>query len=389
VRVLIAPEWYPWPEQPGFGSFCRDQAQTAALQHDVVVLAWRADAALCRPFRVTEAMESGLRTFRVRFKASPAPKLSSIYKLLGLLTVLWRLRWRDRWIPQIVHAHEYAAGLPALLLARLARAPVVISEHASDFALQRLEPHQLARAGQVFRRAAVVSPVSNDLAHRLVPFVSDTPVMPVPNATDTRLFVPGERGVAEHIKLLSVGNLVEVKGHRYLIDAVRILRESGVDVSVDILGDGELRPTLEDQAHCLGMHGAVRFHGYLRRPVVAQMMRDADVFVLPSLWENMPCVLLEAMASGLPSVATRVGGVPEIINRSTGVLAEPASATALAAAIGDVIGGRAAFKPNVLHAMAVNRYGYDAVGRQWTEIYELARSDHHHRMTTRGSFSNV
>lgn len=372
LRILITPEWYPWPEQPGFGIFCREQARAVSAYHDVVVLAWRPDETLGTPFSVSEATEDGLRTFRVRFRGSQVPKLSSIYKLLGILLALRRLHRRDHWVPEIVHAHEYGAGLPALLIASLTGAPVVISEHASDFALGRLDPRQIARASRAFRRAAVVSPVSRELGRRLAPLVGNTPLMPVPNAIDTRLFSPGRRPASREIQLLSVGNLVEVKGHRHLIDALKILRDSGVDASLDIAGDGHLRGELENRAENLGIRDSVRFHGHVPKHRVAELMHRADVFVLPSLWENMPCVLLEAMSSGLPCVASHVGGVPEIVDRAAGVLVAPGSPAGLAAAVGEVARARGAYNARALHETAARRYGSDAIGGQWAEIYALA-----------------
>jgi glycosyltransferase involved in cell wall biosynthesis len=373
-RVLITPEWYPWPDQPGFGIFCREQALVVSSAHDVVVLAWRRDEGLHRLFSVSEANEAGLRTFRVRFRTSRIPKLGSLYKLSGMLLVLTRLRRRDRWVPEIVHAHEYAAGLPALLLGSLTGASVVVSEHASDFALGRLRPREVARARRVFRRAAVVSPVSRDLARRLAPLAGSTPLVAVPNSIDTRLFSPGQRAGTGRIELLSVGNLVEVKGHRYLIEALELLRDSGVDASLDMVGDGHLRPQLEHRVEELGIGDRVRFHGHVPKQRVAEMMRRADVFVLPSLWENMPCVLLEAMAAGLPAVASSVGGVPEIIDRASGVLAEPGSPAALAAAVQEVARSRGAYDPRALHENAARRYGHEAIGDRWTGVYELART---------------
>ena len=143
-------------------------------------------------------------------------------------------------------------------------------------------------------------------------------------------------------------------------------------VSLDIVGDGELRQTLEDQARERGVETRVWFHGFLPKQEVASMMRTADLLVLPSHWENLPCVLLEAMASGLPVVATRVGGTSEIVDESCGELVPPGSADALAAAILRVANARGTYDPARMHATATSRYGYDAVARTLTEVYESA-----------------
>ncbi len=109
------------------------------------------------------------------------------------------------------------------------------------------------------------------------------------------------------------------------------------------------------------------FLGERPKEEVAALMRAADLFVLPSLAENLPVVLIEAMASGLPAVATRVGGVPEMLEAGDGVLVEPGDASALAAAIRTA--AERAFDPGAMAARARERYSYAAVCERWTEIY--------------------
>ena len=324
----MLPAWYPWPDRPGYGSFCRDQAVAVGRVHDVVVVAWTRDENVSAPFAVSEAEEDGVRTFRIRVRPSSRPRLATVETVLGVLTVLRRLR-REGWTADVIHAHEYAVGFPATLAAAVTRAPLVVSEHSSALALGRLPEREVARARRVFRRAAVVSPVSYDLGRRIQRLTDGTEIRPVPNPVDTELFSPGARDWRTNVRLLAVGNLVAIKGHRALLDALKSIVDLHPSISLDVVGDGELRPQLEDHARKLGIESCIRFHGRLDKPGVARMMQAADVLVLPSSWENLPCVLLEAMSTGLPVVATRVGGADEIVDQSTGELVEPGSKTRL------------------------------------------------------------
>jgi L-malate glycosyltransferase len=374
VRVLITPEWYPDEDRPYFGVFCREQARAAGRRHDVIVLAWKYDRALRVPFRIDEQVEDDVRTIRVRFRGSRVPRLPGAFKLAGVAIVLLRLR-RERWLPDVIHAHEYVAGSVALLLGRVLRRPVVVSEHYGGFARGVVSEHQRAWARDVFERAAVVCPVSLDLERHLRALAPTARFQTVPNVVDDEVFLPADdipvTRAGGPLRLVTVGNLVEVKGHRYLLEALSQLRQRRT-VTLDVLGDGELRDDLGTLTRTLGLDGDVRFLGQRAKAEVAATLRAADVFVLPSLGENMPCALLEALSCGLPAVASRVGGVPEVLDESSGMTVEPGSAVALSTGLDTVASRLDRYDRRGTAAATRARYGYDAIGRRWSEVYARA-----------------
>jgi L-malate glycosyltransferase len=381
LRVLVMPEWYPWPDRPVHGTFCREQAHAAALAHDMCVITWRAEEHMAKLFSIHRSDEDGVPTYRIRFRRSSIPKLGFLFKMLGILTVVARLRRSNAWIPDVVHAHQFGAGLPAAVVAAVSRAPIVITEHSSTVALGHLKPRQRAVARRAFRRADVVCPVSDDLGRRLAELTGRTPIMPVPNAVDDKLFclrsatarpAPPDRS---EVRLLTVGNLVKIKGHRHLIQALAQLRGSGTPARLEVVGDGPLRGELQTQARELGVNSHVEFHGILPRERVAAIMGIVDIFVLPSLWETQGCALIEAMTCGCPSVATDVGGVPEVLDPTAGVLVAPGSSEALTEGIVEVLGRLADYQPQELRALAVNRYGYTAISHQWSTVYRSVLSE--------------
>jgi glycosyltransferase involved in cell wall biosynthesis len=140
----------------------------------------------------------------------------------------------------------------------------------------------------------------------------------------------GERR-AGPVEVLSIGRLEPMKGFAVLIDAVARLVGEGVDVRLTIVGDGPQRAALESAARDVAH--AVRFTGALGAPEVARRLAESDLFCLPSFAEGVPVVLMEAMATGLPVVATRVMGVPELVREEAGVLVAPGRAEPLAAAL--------------------------------------------------------
>ena len=285
-----------------------------------------------------------------------------VCQLLGMLAALRRLR-RDGFTPDVVHAHVYSAALPALLLARLSRAPLVVTEHYTGFQRGLITGADRLTARVAFNRAELVAPVSRELAGHLREIAPRARIEVHPNTVDTEVFTPAAHGDhAPPRRLLNVAALAEKKGHVYLLDALSRLE----DVHLDVVGDGELRDQLEARARELEV--PVRFHGELPKEEVARMMGDADLFVLPSTHETFGAVLIEAMACGLPSVATRVGGVPEVLDDTAGELVEPRDPAALAAAIERVLAR--SFDPRALARHARERYGYDAFAAEWTGVYE-------------------
>jgi glycosyltransferase involved in cell wall biosynthesis len=253
---------------------------------------------------------------------------------------------------------------------------VVISEHFTGLQRGLIRGYDRIVARLAFRFADLVAPVSEDLANHVRALQPRARLRVVGNVVDTDTFHPAgaPRAAADDgpARLLTVAALAEKKGLPDLLDALAELRrERGV--SLDLVGDGDQRGALEQRTRCLGLEGAVRFHGERSNQEVAELMRRADLFVLPSLFENLPCVLLEAMASGLPFVATRVGGVPDLLDGEYGVLTEPGDAAALAAAIASALDRLGRFDRGASVTRARERFGYDAFARTWTEIYVALR----------------
>jgi glycosyltransferase involved in cell wall biosynthesis len=319
-------------------------------------------------WRLSEADEDGLRVMRLRYRRPAIRAAAMAFHVAGARAALRRLR-RSGFEPDVVHAHVYSAGLPALALARAAGAPLVVSEHYTGFERGLVKGADLRTARTAFRGADLLAPVSEELAGRLRPVAGDTPMRVVANPVDTDAFHPPEGPRADGPpRLLAVAWLDPKKGHRFLLDALAGLGRD--DVTLDLVGGGDLRPELEAQVAGLGLVGRVRFLGPLAKEGVAELMRRADLLVLPSLHENLPVVLAEAMATGLPAVATRVGGVPELVNDGqAGTLVEPGDSAALAAAIRARLDAPRP-DPQALAARARGRFGYDALGRTWDEIYD-------------------
>lgn len=242
--------------------------------------------------------------------------------------------------PDIVHSRNWSC-VDAIIGARLAGVPIVIhSEHGREAS----DPEGRDRVRRLGRR--VLSPmvdqfvtVSRDLARWLVEDIGlpRGKVLSICNGVDTHRFRPGGRQAArailgigpEPIVIGTVGRLDPVKDQAGLLRAFSRVADDPRALLL-IAGDGPCRAELKTTVSALGLDGRVRLLG--ERDDVPSVLTAMDVFVLCSIGEGISNTILEAMASGLPVVATRVGGNPElVVDGSTGFLVEPRSPAALAA----------------------------------------------------------
>lgn len=197
------------------------------------------------------------------------------------------------------------------------------------------------------------------------------PVAVLPNGIERTAARQPLRGTGE---LLFVGRTEPVKGVRILIDAFRLLLARHPGARLTVVGEGSELATLRSAAADLADSGRLVFRGWLTQPEVAECLAAASVVVLPSLWpENFPTVALEALQVGRPLVASRVGGLPELVGPDNGVLVPAGDPDALAEALGGLIGDRERLERlGAGSALRSDRYGVaeflDALERHYQEV---------------------
>jgi len=273
----------------------------------------------------------------------------------------------------------YSAGFPAVLIGKLYGLPVIVTEHSTAFPRGLIRGLEKLKAKFAFERADLVCPVSESLRRSIESYGIRARFQVVPNVVDTSLFYPAEdKGYAREDskkRLLLVALLDPKKGVPYLLEALARLKEKRNDFVLDIVGDGPNRAEYEELTRKLGLQDIVRFHGLKSKQEVAEFMRKADVFVLPSEWENLPCVIIEAMASGLPIVATTVGGIPEMVNDKIGLLVPPGNSEVLAEAIDYMLDHYQNYDSNEVANYARARYSPEAIGELLRQFYKTLRDD--------------
>jgi glycosyltransferase involved in cell wall biosynthesis len=247
--------------------------------------------------------------------------------------------------PDVIFAPwAYPDGYAAVELARQSGVPVVVQVHGSD--IRQLQQFPARRAGTMLavRQAQGVIAVCRELAGGVIRLgASPERVRVIIDGVDPAVFSPGSKESArqrlglpsDRQHLLFVGNLVPVKGIDVLVAACGRLRNSAWQLH--IIGDGPQRAALQRAAAAAGIGQRVTFHGAITHENLPDWFRAADLFVLASRSEGVPNVLLEAMACGLPLVASEVGGIPEIADQGASRLVPPERPDALAEAITDML----------------------------------------------------
>ena len=253
-----------------------------------------------------------------------------------------------RWIDQqgvefdVIDAHYfYPDGVAAAALSRRYGKPLLITARGSDLNLIGNDRQARDRMISACRQASACVGVSQALVDVLKGWgVPDHKLHVIRNGVDLDRFAPQDQAAvrtALGLKqdaplLLNVGNLLELKGHALLIDAVHALRADWPTLQLFIAGEGPERARLEAQIERLGLGDRVHLLGSLPNSQLGAWYNAADFFLLPSSREGLPNALLEALACGVPALATAVGGIPEVLDGATdvGELLSERSASAIA-----------------------------------------------------------
>lgn len=236
--------------------------------------------------------------------------------------------------PDILHTWMFHANVPGRVLGRLAGVSIIISSEQTMGQEGRIRRLLNRLTAPLTDRVICVAQKVADFVQAQVGIPSDKLVV-IPNGVDVQIFVPSAMTKPADWQpriIGNVGRLEPVKGTRFLLEAFAQVADQFPDRRVWLVGDGTERQNLEMQTKQLGVTDQIQFLG--TRKDVSELLPQMDIFVLPSHWEGMPIAVLEAMAAGLPVVATAVGGTTEVVvPGETGLLVPPADPTALAQAM--------------------------------------------------------
>jgi len=345
LSVLVYTPAFPSKSHPYQGIFVKEQL--CALRHylgySFTVVAPQGKAGLSLKQRAEREDGNGVSVYRPLYCYPPIPKVTVPFRgwmMLNASRPFFRAEFHKQQF-NLAHVHfAYPGGGSIGYLKRNFNIPVVLTVHGSD--IFRYPRHFVLR-GQVKRALQLADHiicVSSALQEAVLELVSRPPdtISVIPNGVNPLDFVTAQKdggdkdGSMEVRQLLYVGNLNYTKGIDVLIRAMALLPNVRT-VHLTIVGNGRIRSELERLGGELGLQDNIRFVGGVPHAEVIKWMARSDLLIVPSRTEGFGIVAIEAMAAGLPVVASDVGGLRETVQPETGILCEPNNAKALAEAI--------------------------------------------------------
>ncbi len=345
MKVLTFSTLFPNHLQPDYAVFIKNR-MTAVQKYNDVELKVVAPVPFFPPLRVNprwyrfsqikrfEVLD-GIEIYHPRYPVTPKIGMS-LYGLNMFLGSLQTVKAIHRTFPfDLIDAHYiYPDGFAAILLGEFFRKPVILSARGSDIniypefkIIRNIMKYSLQRSSAII---SVSSSLRDIMVNKLESSVGK--IFVIPNGIEPNIFYYADKtdakkklGLSDRKKMVvSVGSLLELKGHHILADAISLLKkEDKLDFHTCIIGEGDYREVLETKIRHLGLEGDITLMGQIPNARLADWYNAADIFFLGSSREGWPNVVSEALACGTPVVATNVNGIPEIIiSEDYGLLVE-------------------------------------------------------------------
>lgn len=317
MTVLILSTGLPSERYPLNGIFAFDQAK--ALHNagvDVVFLS--VDLRSIRRIRrwgYTHGTKEGIQWHNISVPVGP---IDWIHKLISRSVVcrLYRKVFKDK-KPDIIHAH-FASNF-AYYLGQKYNIPYVITEHSSSVNRDDLPVETINELKIYYGNAERVISVSSALGKRIHKYTGIVCSV-IPNIIDTHLFACVEKVPHSGFNLVTTSNLIPLKRTINILQAIPNVLAAGCQIHLDIIGEGPMKGELLRFVSEKGIGSNITIHGLLKREEISRIYAKADCFVLPSTTETFGVAYVEAMAAGLPVIATKCGGPEDFVNDSNGLL---------------------------------------------------------------------
>jgi glycosyltransferase involved in cell wall biosynthesis len=375
MTILLLTHSYPDARIKWRGLFIQDQALALSEKHEIIVVYFKVDYSRFAPFSKYSFMK------RQNEKITEYEVTTS--KSFPVINQLKYFRDTYRFIRKeilnkkkidIIHSHlSYPAGFLGTIIQKREKIPCVLTEHSWIKKYFRSRIHRICVLYTLKHSGEIVA-VSQALRDDINQYCKRQ-VRVIPNVIDMKKF-----SISDAIKKenkLNIGILGGMgnyrKGLDILIKAVSLLKD--MEMTVHIGGDGKYLNSFQEMAKELDVSGKCIFYGEIKPETIQDFYSKLDFYVLPSRDETFGVVVIEAMACGLPVIATKCGGPEEIITKETGVLIEKDNPQELSQAIRYVSDNMASYNRKAIRNYVLEKYNPDLFVASISEVYqELLRN---------------
>ena len=375
MNILFVASWYPSKLNPKDGNFIEQHALAVkSVGCNVVVVHLMYSNRIFIP-GVKRVIQNNIPVYFISI-----PRLlrnSTRMQAIMYKRIIKRLKGSE-FLPEIIHGHVvYPAGELALHLKNHFQVPLVFTEHWSGYKSVNSDlftEDVKSKTKEVLDETELILPVSHDLAESMVSKGYSGNYAVVNNTVNTSVFYPKPLIQSEVFRFLHISNFEpRAKNTEGIIRA--FIEGSFENATLTIAGDGDIEKMRAYAKSLDGDISRIIFMGSLEYTEVADLMRSSHCFILFSNFENLPCVIAESHCCGLPVLATNVGGIPEMIDDSNGILIPPDEEGKLITAMHMMIGNRNRFNQREIANVASIRYSYEAIGLTFLNHYKAILKD--------------
>jgi glycosyltransferase involved in cell wall biosynthesis len=378
MRVIIIPSWTPSEKNRIAGVFIYEQAKLLSdlglnvsifqIQSESYSIFWKATN------RIEKQTYWGVSVYTLNAKTVPKVGSIMINRWASLYDDIYQVFKNENSERPIIHAHGYIAGFAARRLAEKYHIPFVLTEHNSAIIKHNYRWWHESEIKQTYQSAHALIAVSERLK-KAMQKLTDQKILVIPNLVNQNTFHPLQKQQSQIFEFIMVGGLDENKRTEQAINAFSIILEKGDQKNylLRIIGSGSKRQRLENHVSKKQITKWVRFEGILPLDQVAIKMQKADALITISKTETFGKVIIEALASGIPVIASRSADPEEIVRSENGIKIED-DLKQLPKAMIQMTQEADTYIPAKLHKEVIKNYGKEAVLKQVIAVYESVLS---------------
>ena len=372
MNILHLLSWFPTPDDPTLGNFCVRMIDALPEECHSVILSVCDGKNMTKSFEVKEI--KGQHHTHVQIYIRP-PKANALRKLKMLRMYQYGLNYIKKHFfePDLIHLHvTYPLGQVALLWKKLFGYKYVLTEHWTVYQPQNkdvLVGSLKKKIVKIANNAELIMPVSLDLQHCMEGHGVKNRFRVIYNLVNTDMFRLGEAKTEQKKHILHISTLRdEAKNFSGILRTIERLRQQRDDFELHVIHDYEA-PEFKAFVKEHNLSDCVIFHGKKTSAEVAEAYQNADFFVLFSNFENLPCVIVEAFASGVPVLSTAVGGIAEILSPERGILIPQGDEEALLRSMNQMLDHCHEYDREAIRQYAISTFSNEIIGNQIFETY--------------------